>query len=199
MSGVVRRLAVVLAFCSGLLGAAHGQTLALWFDDGLDPRTQPRAAEWNGAILDALAYAEVRAVLFAAGGRVDSPAGLSLVKAWGDAGHAVANHAYRHLDLAAATTTLDTFIADVERNDALLKDQPGWTPRLRFPYLKEGGTAAKRDGMRAWMTTHGYRSGAVSIDASDFWSLAKEAGMTALRYPAEDNVYEKPKLDALGL
>ncbi len=31
------------------------------------------------------------------------------------------------------------------------------------------------------------------------WSLAKEAGVADLRYPAEDDVYEKPLLDALGL
>ncbi len=31
------------------------------------------------------------------------------------------------------------------------------------------------------------------------WSLAKARGMTDLRYPAEDDVYEKPILDRLGL
>lgn len=41
---------------------------------------------------------------------------------------------------------------------------PGWTLRLRFPYLKEGNTAEKRDGI-----------------------------------PAEDDIYEKLILDALGL
>jgi hypothetical protein len=31
------------------------------------------------------------------------------------------------------------------------------------------------------------------------WSLAKEANAPGLRYPAEDAVYEEPRLDALGL
>lgn len=31
------------------------------------------------------------------------------------------------------------------------------------------------------------------------WSLAKEAGLPGLRYPAEDDVYEKPLLDAAGI
>jgi hypothetical protein len=33
------------------------------------------------------------------------------------------------------------------------------------------------------------------------WALAKETGKfeSLLRYPAEDSVYEKPKMDALGL
>ena len=34
---------------------------------------------------------------------------------------------------------------------------------------------------------------------STIWSLAKQAGVPDLRYPAEDGVYEEPKLDALGL
>ena len=31
------------------------------------------------------------------------------------------------------------------------------------------------------------------------WSLAKEKGIPGLRYPGEDERYEKPLLDALGL
>lgn len=292
-----------LLFAVGFAPAAYGQTLALSFDDGFDPRVQPQAAAWNAAMLDALAYAEVRSILFAAGKHVDSPAGLELVKAWGDAGHGVANHTYLHQNLGSTRTTLDAFVADVERDEALLKALPGWTPRLRFPYLKEGDTAEKRDGTRAWMAAHDYRSGAVSIDASDWfydmrwrawksahpdadpapfrdaylahlasraayydglsqrvlrrsvkhvlllhanalnaaflpdviamfrangwtlvapeeayadplyamtpttlpagesilWSLAKQNGVEGLRYPAEDDVHEKPILDALGL
>ena len=291
-------VAALLLGCSAF--GARAQSLALSFDD---PRSEPEAVVWNAALLDALAYAEVRAILFVSGHRVDTPAGLALVRAWGDAGHDVANHTYSHQSLGASRVTLDRFIADVERNDALLRTQPEWTPRLRFPYLKEGDTAAKRDGMRAWMVAHDYRSGAVSIDASDWyydarwrawraahpdadpapfreaylahlasraayydalsrrvlrrsvkhvlllhanainaaflpdviamfrangwtivspeqayedpvyamkpttlpagesilWSLAKENGVEGLRYPAEDDVYEKPILDALGL
>ena len=31
------------------------------------------------------------------------------------------------------------------------------------------------------------------------WALAKDAGISGLRYPGEDEVYEKPVLDAAGL
>lgn len=34
---------------------------------------------------------------------------------------------------------------------------------------------------------------------SILWALAKEKGVPGLRYPAEDDVYEKPQLDRLGL
>ena len=72
----------------------HAQTIALSFDDGLDPIHQARAAEWNTAILDALAKARIKSILFVAGKRVDSPEGLALVKDWGKAGHAIANHQF---------------------------------------------------------------------------------------------------------
>ena len=34
---------------------------------------------------------------------------------------------------------------------------------------------------------------------SILWALARQAGFSSLRYPAEDDLYEKPILDALGL
>jgi peptidoglycan/xylan/chitin deacetylase (PgdA/CDA1 family) len=294
----------LLALIGALLPAlAQAQSIALTFDDGLDPRRTPQAEAWNQAILAALQAGGVRSILFAAGANVDSPQGLALVRAWGEAGHAIANHTYTHTSFGAPGTTLRGFIADVEHDATLLGTLPGWTARLRFPYLKEGDTAAKRDGMRAWLKEHGYASGAVSIDTSDWyydqrfahwqathagadpgpfrqaylehlwgraryydalsqellgrsarhvillhtrqinaaflpdiiamfrargwtiitpaeayadplyamqpatlpagesilWALAREAGHAALRYPAEDDVYEKPVLDRLGL
>ena len=303
------RLACWLVSCVVSVGAiAQERSIALSFDDGFDPRTEPEAATWNAAMLDALAYAEVRAILFPAGQRVDTPEGLALVKAWGDAGHAIGNHTYTHASLGVASTTADAFEADVAHAEVLLQGMPGFTRRLRFPYLKEGESAAKRDAVRSWLSAHDYRSGAVTIDTSDWyydiryrawlaahpgadptpfrrafcraylehlagrvayydalarrvlhrsdvkhvmllhanalnaaflpdviemlrargwtivrpgdafddpvhsmqpstlpagesvlWSLAKQQGATDLRYPAEEDIYEKPILDALGL
>jgi hypothetical protein len=41
----------------------------------------------------------------------------------------------------------------------------------------------------------------VPAGESLLWALAKETGKfdSLLRYPGEDDVYEKPKLDRLGL
>jgi peptidoglycan/xylan/chitin deacetylase (PgdA/CDA1 family) len=293
-------LTVIVALSPGLVMA---QSIALSFDDGLDPREQPQAAVWNRAILEALDAGGIKSILFAAGDRVDSPAGMALVRAWGLAGHAVGNHTYSHRDFNSAGTTLSWYIGDADRNERLLSGTPGWTQRFRFPYLKEGDTEPKRDGMRAWLNAHRYESGAVSIDTSDWyydsryakwrsshagadpapyreaylrhlwdraayydglsrtllgrsakyvillhtrrinaeflpdiiamfhskgwiiippaeafadplyamkpailpagesilWALAKQAGVAHLRYPAEDDVYEKPILDRLGL
>ncbi len=171
--------------CSLLAGPACAQSLALSFDDGFNPHDSTQAAAWNAEILRALADGHVQAILYPAGRNVDSPEGLALVKDWGLAGHAIGNHTYNHRSLGAREMTLPLFIADVERNQALLAALPGWTSRLRFPYLKEGDTAAKRDGMRAWLAAHAYGSGAVSIDASD-WYYDERYGQWLGRHPGAD-------------
>lgn len=154
----------------GLLAIpAAAQTVAFTFDDGFDPRTQPRAADWNRDILAALANAKVHAMLFPAGKNVDSPEGRALVVQWAEAGHPIGNHSYSHLDLCSPEVSLEDFQADVLREQALLGALSGWRKRLRFPYLKEGDTEDKRDGMRDWMHANGYLPGPVSIDASDWY------------------------------
>lgn len=165
-------------FCLALLAVlpfspiavnASGPAVAFSFDDGFDPRHNAQAVEQNLAILSALDDAGVHAILFPAGHIVDSPQGLALVHAWGAAGHAIGNHSYSHSNLASDAVSLSAYIADAARNQALLEDQPGWVKRFRFPYLKEGDTAEKRDGFRNWLAESGYASGAVSIDASDWY------------------------------
>lgn len=145
------------------------QSVAFTFDDGFDPRRQEKAAEWNQAILNALADANLQSILFPIGNRVDSTAGLKLVSAWGDAGHNIGNHTYLHMNLGSRNTSLDSFIADTEKNEPLFDQMNGWTQLLRFPLLKEGETAEKRDSIRNWMLQNDYKPAPVSIDTSDWF------------------------------
>lgn len=166
-----RRVApgLLLGLCLAGVTGARAQAVALSFDDGFDPRAQPQASVWNAAILRALAEADVRAIIFPTGRRIDSEAGLRLVADWGRAGHEIGNHTYDHRSYGAAAMSLEEFTADILKQESLLCELPGWTARLRFPYLKEGDTVAKRDGLRAWLRERGYGTGAVSIDASDWY------------------------------
>jgi peptidoglycan/xylan/chitin deacetylase (PgdA/CDA1 family) len=164
---------ILFAVLLSLPGMASAQRLALSFDDGLDPRVQPQAATWNAALLRALATAQLRSILYPAGIHVDSPAGLALVRAWGEAGHAIGNHTYSHWNLAAPEVSAAAFITDAQRQENLVRTMTGWTARLRFPFLKEGDTGPKRDQVREWAAARGYRSGAVSIDASDWYYNAR--------------------------
>ena len=181
---LMRRLLVTLLLLLAAAGV-HAGTLALTFDDGFDTRSQPQAAQWNQAMLDALAEAGVESMLFPAGRRVDTPEGLALVKAWSDAGHLIGNHTYAHRNYGSPRMSFADFTADVLAAEALFGKLPGWTQRLRFPYLKEGDTADKRDRARDWMKLRGYRHGHVSIDTSD-WYYALRFEQWRARHPDAD-------------
>lgn len=147
----------------------YAQTLAFSFDDGFNPTTQAQAAQWNAQLLESLQQHKIKATLFPSLARLGGTDGLELVTSWSEQGHWVGNHTASHKSLADPAFTLEEFIADVEVADAAFKELPTFTPMLRFPYLKEGDTAAKRDGLRLWMAAHGYKSAPVSIDASDWY------------------------------
>lgn len=159
----------LFAFLLLLPSLAPAQTISFTFDDGFDTRKEPAAASLNAELLAGLARHRVTAMLFPAGRNVDTEAGLALVNDWSRAGHAIGNHTFSHRSLGAKTMTLAEFTTDVQEAERLFSGIPGWTPRLRFPYLKEGDTAEKRDGMRAWMREHGYKPAPVSIDTSDWY------------------------------
>ena len=150
--------------------AGAAPSLAITFDDGPDVvKRGADAISENDAILAAFAAAKLKSVLFVAGKRIDSTEGLAAVAAWGKAGHLVANHSYSHHSFGAATMTVDDFEADVLRNEELLRKLPGWARLFRFPFLREGDTAAKRDEFRAFLRRRHYRQGRTTIDASDWY------------------------------
>jgi peptidoglycan/xylan/chitin deacetylase (PgdA/CDA1 family) len=188
---------VLICLLSAPASGAFAQRLALTFDDGFDLGANPQAAALNAQMLEALATHEVKAIFFATGSRIDSDAGLALARAWADAGHAVANHSYSHLSLNSSRVALDAYVADIQRNEAVLARLPHWERRYRFPYLKEGDTEGKRDGARQWLRDHGYASGAVSIDTSDWYYDSRLRAWLA-EHPGESPAaFRQPYLDHL--
>jgi peptidoglycan/xylan/chitin deacetylase (PgdA/CDA1 family) len=157
----------------GLLGASallSAQSLLLTFDDGPGLGRTPKlnAQERNAAILDALREAKAPAVLMVMGrDGGDSIEGRQALKAWSEAGHALGNHTFSHLNLDKESA--EAFLADVKRCDAFLKDLPGYAPWLRFPYLKKGADPVKRDAVRAGLKAMGYRDLAVTIATFDWF------------------------------
>jgi peptidoglycan/xylan/chitin deacetylase (PgdA/CDA1 family) len=147
-------------------------TIAFTFDD---PTTEGGAnLSWeqiNERILGTLAKRRLKAVLFVCGKRVDSAAGKKLVSAWDRAGHAIGNHSYSHFDFNSEKVALDTFESDILKLEPLIGGYRHFTPLFRFPFFKEGDTAAKRDGVRFFLKQHGYRIGRATIDASD-WAIS---------------------------
>lgn len=174
------------AFCAPLTG--HAQTVAFTFDDGPRLNDTPRLspAQRNQAMLDALAKHNVSAALFVTVNfGANRPEGLAMARAWGEAGHVVANHTMSHLDLNHKDVTLEQYQQEVLDCDAVIRTLPGYRKWFRFTYLREGNTPEKRDGMRAFLRAQGYRNGYVSLDTSD-WRLDQKLVEVLRKDPKAD-------------
>jgi len=124
--------------------------------------------ERNQAILDTLNANSIKAALFVIGRNIDSDEGKQLLSPWDKAGHLIGNHTYSHRNYNASGTVIEEYQQDILRAESLLKDFPRFRKYFRFPLLKEGDTAAKRDAMRKFLDRNGYRNGHVTIDNSDW-------------------------------
>lgn len=169
-----RRLACFAAIATlSVLPApcALAQTMVVTIDDASFLHATPRlsASARNQALLDALARHQVSAALFITGGfGADKPAGYAMAKAWGDAGHAIANHTMTHSDFNLARVTLDQYRRELLDCDKLIASLPGYQKWFRFPFLHEGETIAKRQGMRDALSEAGYLSADVDMDTLDW-------------------------------
>ena len=148
----------------------HRVRVAITMDDPqhqetplLDP------AERDRKIRTALRAANLQAALFVTGKRVDDHAGGKLLKSWDDEGHLLGNHTYSHRNLNDQEITAGWFTADIAKGEAVVAGRKQFRKLFRYPYLKEGESAVKRDAVRGWLDDHGYKVGHVTVDASDWY------------------------------
>ncbi len=167
---------------------AFGQSLALTFDDGPKLGATPllTPAERNEALLKHLAEAKVRATIFVTlANGADRPEGMALLKAWGDAGHTIGNHTVTHPDLNSAAVSLAQYQQEVLACHEAIHELPGYRGWFRFTFLREGNTPEKRDGMRAFLESKGWRNAYVSLDTSD-WRLDQKLVEVLTKNPTAD-------------
>jgi hypothetical protein len=126
------------------------------------------AAERNSSILSTLDRYSIKAALFVIGRNLQDDEGKRLLNQWNAAGHLIGNHTFSHQNLNSPSTKLATYTSDIARAEASLKEFSRFKKYFRFPMLKEGDTEAKRDGVRSFLIKHGYRTGHVTIDTSDW-------------------------------
>lgn len=173
---------LLAALCSS--GPVRAASLALSFDDGPDmtDTVGMTPIDRNDALLRQLADAHAKSILFVT--RIDAnPQRNELIRNWGLHGHGIGNHTATHPNLDEVS--LADFEQDFLACDAAIRDLPGFVPRFRFPYLKEGDTLAKRDGFRSFLDARGYASGAVSIDASDWYYNQRLRALLTARSDAD--------------
>ena len=125
--------------------------------------------EANRAILDTLDKWNLKITLFVCGMRIDSAQGKELLGQWDEAGHLICNHTYSHFNYNSPKKSYDDLVADFERNEPLIKSYRRFTRLFRYPFLKEGDTADKRDRFRDFLKQKGYGVGHVTVDASDWY------------------------------
>jgi peptidoglycan/xylan/chitin deacetylase (PgdA/CDA1 family) len=166
-------LRVAIGACVALItllfaSLANSQSIALTFDDGpnMADDVGMSPADRNAAILRQLSEAHLKSILFVT--RIDAdPKRNELIRQWGIEGHQIGNHTATHPDFNKVS------LADFERElvtcDRAIRDMRGFTRRFRFPYLNEGNTVEKRDGFRAFLDSKSYKTGPVSVDASDWY------------------------------
>lgn len=165
--------------------AGGAPKIAVTIDDFNFFGATPAVAEKrNRALLGALSeHSGLKAAAFIAGRNVDNEVGKRLVGDWGRAGHLVANHTYSHQNYNGSG--FEEYAKDILRVETLIKDLPRFTKRFRFPMLKEGDTAARRDNMRAFLKRQGYAMGYVTIDASD-WYIDQRLRARLAKDPSAD-------------
>jgi len=169
------------------LFASEPRQMAITMDDFTWSADAVRlnAEERNQAILRELRERSVKAALFVRTSNIDNDKGKELLKAWDTAGHVIGNHTYSHWNYNDAKITSEKFEQDILRSETLLKDFPHFKKYFRFPYLKEGNTAAKRDAARTFLAQHGYRTGHVTIDSSD-WIIDDRLCRRMIKDPGAD-------------
>ncbi len=152
--------------------------------------------ERNQAILGHLrAHGNLKATLFVAGMFADNEKGKTLLADWNRAGHTIGNHSYSHKDLNSSKVTTEEFTADISKCEGVLGGFSRYQKRFRFPFLKEGETAIKRDVVRSFLKQRGYSIGHVTIDASD-WAIEDRLSARLAKDPAANiNPYRDFYLD----
>ncbi len=187
------RKAVAAALFALIIGAAvavagPGRPLLVTVDDlpvaggalHRDPDDRDRI---TGSLLAVLAKHRVPAVGFVVWDEVRTPRDRAILQRWLEAGHELGNHTAGHTDLSRAS--LDEFVADIEAGRAGLGEllaAHGRTVRFfRYPFLREGDTAAKLDGVREALRRSGQRAVPVTVDTQDWaferaWVEAEAAG-----------------------
>ena len=182
-----------LALCAAPLVAQNRTRVAVTMDDVRWQKIpEEHRPEAETRLLDHLG--KTRAYLFAIGECVDNEHGSSVLKQWSAAGHWIGNHTYSHRALLGRITP-EEFESDILHNDEVLKKYSAFHKWFRFPMLKEGHTRTIRDRLRVFLAQHGYRNGAVTIDASDWYYNARLLARVERNHGFDVKLYREPYLN----
>ncbi|RKG34670.1 polysaccharide deacetylase family protein [Acinetobacter tianfuensis] len=159
-------ISLTAIFCSFSINA---KSIALSFDDGLNPALNAQAEHINSKILQQLKDQNIQTIVFPSLIKIGDAQGKQLIRSWGINGHTIGNHSAFHQNLNNPNVTAGSYIQSIQMADTAFSDLPHYQRIYRFPFLKEGNTAEKRNAVKSWLHENSYQLGAVSIDASDWF------------------------------
>jgi peptidoglycan/xylan/chitin deacetylase (PgdA/CDA1 family) len=149
---------------------ASKPTISFTFDDGKTSDLGGyKLADWHGRILKTLDKHMLKSVMFVAGHNKKTVNGKYVLSTWNDAGHYLANHTLNHPNFNDDAVTLEQYKKELVANEEVIKTYSNFIKLFRFPYLKEGNTPEKVNGFRSFLKQQGYKHGAVTVDASDWY------------------------------
>ncbi len=145
-------------------------TVSFTFDDGsTNDILSYKFEDWNNQILNTLKEANLKAMFFVSGFNKTDKKGRFLLAEWDQQNHKIANHTFSHPNGNDKNNTVDIFKSELLQTDSIINQYHNFVKYFRFPYLKEGKTRAKIDGIRAILKEQNYQNGYVTIDASDWY------------------------------
>lgn len=167
----VSSLAILLL--SACTMTAPAQQVAFTWDD-LPAHSSLPPGETRASIIQSITQAMKAEKMppvygFLNGVRVtEEPASVDALAAWQKAGLPVGNHTWSHLNLNEQSASV--WEADFDRNEPTLRQFGAGQPSrwMRFPYLAEGETEAKRNRIRAFLAKRHYRIAGVTMSFNDF-------------------------------
>ena len=163
---IIGAMLSIICFCGQIANAAE---VSITMDDfNVHEETLLTGAQRNQKILAALKKHKVKAGLFPVGKYIQNDNDLKLLKQWNKNGHFIGNHTFDHKKYDSKVTLEEEKI-QIQKGEEVFKDVPGFIRIFRFPMLAEGDTSEKRDDLRVWLQDKGYKNGAVTIDASDWY------------------------------
>ncbi|WP_223668674.1 polysaccharide deacetylase family protein [Kangiella shandongensis] len=147
---------------------SEAKEIAITFDDS------PRSASgyFDGPTRAKKLVAELKehnveqVAFFSVSKRLDAE-GIERLNTYSEAGHIISNHTHSHPDfnqLSLQDYSKDFLLADVK-----LQQFNNFRKLFRFPYLREGNTAEKRDGMRKLLNKHGYKNAYITLNNYDWY------------------------------
>ena len=143
-------------------------TVSFTFDDGItNDIVAYKFEDWNAMILNSLKEAKLKSIFFVTGFNKTDQKGRFLLSEWDKHDHKIANHTFSHPNYNDKNNTLEVFEEELLQTGAIINEYKNYIRYFRFPYLKEGKTNEKIEGMRDILQKAEYKNGYVTIDASD--------------------------------